>query len=60
MGRFLISATDLRWIDDSKDNPEDYCLHGHAIAIIGDRKLEYDCTVSATALYLLKSISLKI
>ena len=57
MGRFLISATDLRWIDDSKDNPEDYCLHGHAIAIIGDRKLEYDCTVSASALYLLKSIT---
>lgn len=40
MGVFSISATDLCWIDGSKDNPEDYCLHGHTIVIIGDRKLE--------------------
>ena len=33
------------------------CLHGHAIAYIGEERLEYDCTVSATALYLLKTLT---
>jgi hypothetical protein len=57
MGFFSISATDLKWINGSKDDPEDLCLHGHAIAVIGNRKLEYDATISATALYLLKSLT---
>lgn len=54
---FLIDATDLCWIDGSKDDPEDLCLHGHAIVHIADKILEYDATVSSTALYLLKSLS---
>ena len=41
----------------SKDDADDLCLHGHAVAYIGNRKLEYECTVSATALYLLKSLT---
>lgn len=40
-----------------KDYPEDLCLHGHAVARIADHTLEYDATVSATALYLLKSLT---
>lgn len=57
MAKFQIDTTDLYWIDGSMDNPEDLCLHGHAIAYIGEEKLEYDCTVSATALYLLKTLT---
>lgn len=57
MGKFLIDATELWWIDGSADNPEDLCLHGRAVACIGGEKLEYDCTVSATALYLLKTLT---
>lgn len=30
--------------------------HAHAVARIGDETLEYEATVSATALYLLKSL----
>lgn len=54
---FRIDADHLQWIDGREDNCEDLCLHGHAAAYIGDRKLEYDATVSATALYLLKSLT---
>ncbi len=54
---FSINADDLCWIGGDKDDPEDLCLHGHAVAVIGDRKLEYDATVSATVLYLLKSLT---
>ena len=53
---FSIDAFNFAWINGEKDNPEDLCLHGHAVAIIGDRKYEYDATISATALYLLKSL----
>ena len=52
---FTIHATDLHWLPGG-DEADDLCLHGHAIVIIGDERLEYDATVSATALYLLKSI----
>lgn len=41
MGVFSIRATDLCWIDESIDNPEDYCLHGHAVAIIGNKIFLY-------------------
>ena len=53
---FSIDADNLSWINGSKDDPEDLCLHGHAAATIGDRKFEYDAAVSAAALYLLKTI----
>ncbi|MBR7033594.1 MAG: hypothetical protein IKI03_08205 [Clostridia bacterium] len=57
MKLFTIDSTDLHWIDGSNDNPTDYCLHGNVSAKIGDRTLEFDeCTVTATALYLLKSL----
>lgn len=57
MAKSLIDTTELYWIDGSLDDPEDLCLHGHAIAYIGEERLEYDCTVSATALYLLKTLT---
>ena len=57
MGTFTINASEFEWIDGSKDNPDDYCLHGNAVAFIGENKLEYSCAVSATALYLLKTLT---
>lgn len=52
MGIFKIDVDNLTWIGGQVNDAEDLCLHGHAVAIIGDKKLEYDATVSATALYL--------
>ena len=58
MSKFKINATNLHWMDDLVNDPDDLCLHGNAVAIIGNRKLKYDeCTVSATALYLLKTLT---
>ena len=57
MGIFKIDAGPLYWINGADDDPDDLCLHGHAVAYIGKHKLEYDATVSATALYLLKSLT---
>ena len=57
MSRFKIDADNFEWIDGEKDNTEDYCLHGDAVALIGDERFEYHCTVSATALYLLKTLT---
>lgn len=55
---FEIEIKKLWWIGDKEDNPEDLCLHGHVIVKIGNEILEYDhATVSATGLYLLKSIT---
>lgn len=57
MGGFHITATDFHWVDGSRDFAEDLCLHGHAVAVIGDETFEFnDATVSATALYLLKTL----
>jgi hypothetical protein len=57
MKKFRIDADNLSWINGEKDAPEDLCLHGHAVVFIDNKRLEYDATVSATALYLLKSIT---
>ena len=51
---FSLSVSAMTWLPGS-DETEDLCLHGHAAVMIGDKLLEYDATVSATALYLLKS-----
>lgn len=55
---FIVKIQDLYWIDESKDNPDDLCLHGDVFVKIGDEVVadNYPCTVSSTALYLLKSI----
>ena len=54
---FKITADDLQWIGGAVDDPQDLCLHGHVTVQFGDTVLE-DCgTISATALYLLKTLS---
>ncbi len=55
MANFHMDAAELGWLEGIEAS--DQCLHGHGIAVIGERRLEYDCTVSATALYLLKSLT---
>ena len=53
---FSIKVSNLHWMEGI-NQAEDLCLHGNAIAVIGDEVLQYDdATVSSTALYLLKSI----
>ena len=54
---FRIDAVDLRWLESVEDERMDLCLHGRAFGQIGDETFEYNCTVSSTALYLLKSLS---
>lgn len=57
MAAFSIEATRLYWLnDDGRDDPTDLCLHGHVVARFGSAVLEDDCTVSATALRLLKTL----
>jgi len=54
---FSIEAYDFHWLE-TLDGCEDLCLHARVVANIGDECIEYkDCTVSATALYLLKSLT---
>lgn len=54
---FSIVIKRFYWIDDSADNPDDLCLHGDVIVNIGNERFETSCTVSATALYLLKTLN---
>ena len=53
---FLINVTNMHWLE-GVDETEDLCLHGHVCVQIGNELLEYDTTVSATALYLLKTLT---
>lgn len=39
MGVFKIDAYRLYWINGADDDPDDLCLHGHAVAYIGKHKL---------------------
>lgn len=57
MPEFHIDVRDLCWIKGAADDPEDLCLHGQAVAVIGEETFEYEATVSAAALYLLKSLT---
>ena len=57
MGIFKIDTDQICWIAGEADDPQDLCLHGHARVQIGDRILEDEGTVSATALYLLKTLT---
>jgi|GEM_PF-240513 len=55
---FSIEIKRLWWIkDDGNDDPKDLCLHGDVTARIGEETLEDDCTISAAALYLLRSLT---
>ena len=57
MGVFKIRADQFEWINGAKDDPRDLCLHGRVTAQFGDTILEDHGTVSATALYLLKTLT---
>ena len=57
MGIFQIEGWDYQWITGAADDPDDLCLHGKVRVRIGDTVLEDTGTVSATALYLLKSLT---
>ena len=57
MGIFKIDADNFEWIGGAADDPQDRCLHGHVTVHIGDTVLEDTGTVSATALYLLKTLT---
>ena len=57
MSVFSISVSELCWINGAKDDPQDLCLHGRVTAQIGDVILQDEGTVSATALYLLKTLT---
>lgn len=55
-GVFSIETKKLHWINGDGDDPDDLCLHGDVVAQIGNEIFDVNCTVSATALYLLKSL----
>lgn len=57
MGIFKIDADVFWWITREQDDPQDLCLHGHVTVQIGETILEDTGTVSATALYLLKTLT---
>lgn len=57
MGTFKIDADQFCWINGPEDDPDDRCLHGHVTVQIGETILEDAGTVSATALYLLKTLT---
>lgn len=56
--QFDIKILDLYWLDKTKDDPDDLCLHGDVYVKIGEEVIvdKYSCTVSSTGLYLLKSL----
>ncbi len=56
MGKFKIDVDNFHWINGAADDPQDLCLHGHVRVEIGGIVLEDTGTVSATALYLLKTL----
>jgi len=57
MAGFQIDAENFAWVNGDADDPRDLCLHGEATAVIGNECFAYRCTVSATALYLLKTLT---
>ena len=54
---FQIEVTELGWINGPEDDPQDLCCHGKVTAQIGSETIQDDGTVSATALYLLRSLT---
>lgn len=57
MALFHIEATSFEWITGPEDDPKDLCLHGNYRAVIGNETFENCCTLSAAALYLLKTVT---
>lgn len=57
MSEFKIDVDSFYWIDEDVSNTTDLCLHGHVRLQIGSYRAECDGTVSASALYLLKTLN---
>ena len=57
MGTFRIEASNFHWIRGDADDPKDLCLHGRVKLQLGETVIEDLGTVSATALYLLKTLT---
>ena len=57
MEQFKIDVDQFSWIGGVRDDPDDLCLHGRVTVRFGEAVLEYFGTVSATALYLLKTLT---
>lgn len=53
---FNIDVSNMYWIT-KEDDPEDLSAHGDMAATIGDERFEYTGTVSAAAIYLLKTLT---
>lgn len=54
---FEINVGDISWFNGVRDDKNDLCAHGNVIVKIGNEKFEYYCTVSAAAMYMLKSLT---
>ena len=55
---FRIDTERLHWIiDNGEDDPNDLCVHGQTIVKIGEEVFDYDATVSAAGLYLLRTLT---
>lgn len=55
---FKIKVKNLYWINKSKDDLNDLCLHGDIVVTIGEEKLSYtEATASASALRMLKTLT---
>ena len=54
---FKIDAYDFEWICGVEDDPEDACLHGRVRMQTENFTVEDSATVSATALYLLRTLT---
>lgn len=57
MSKIRIDADDFQWICGYEDDPEDKSLHGRVTVQIGEISMAEYGTVSATALYLLKTLT---
>jgi hypothetical protein len=54
---FEIRLIDWFWVNENKKDPVDLCLHGNVYVRIGGEVIaDYSCTVSASGLYLLRSV----
>lgn len=54
---FWITADRFGWITGADDDPHDLCLHGQVTLRLGDSTLVSDGTVSATGLFLLRTLT---
>lgn len=54
--RFSIDFDNIGWLEGLENDPSDCCAHGDAVVHIGGETFTYYATLSATALYLLKSL----